>query len=173
MDLIRSRYTTQFNGYIMEPKPRLLACKNVESNLIFMPKRGNRSRISVEMWQPDPIFMPCGNLIQIKLPKCSNLNPIYTPKSQSQVRHQDPTTKGYSWHTIIQLSLFIVRVINNETFTYKHALQRSNYKHILHKHKITTIIYLKSKLESPIVLKSSLSEFFPLVVRLQTKIYMQ
>ena len=60
-----------------------------------------------------------GNTIKHTLPERSNLIPIHT--SQSQVHHKDHTTRGYSWHTIIQLSSSMIRVTYKALLTYVHA----------------------------------------------------
>ena len=64
-------------------------------------------------------MMERGNPIQLTLPERSNLIPIHT--SQSQVHHNDHTTRGDSLHTIIQLSSSMIRVTDNALLTYIHA----------------------------------------------------
>ena len=76
-----------------------------------------------ETWQPDPIVMlERDNSIQVSLPERDNPIPNHTPESQTQVYHQDHTIRVDSWHTIIQLSSFTIRVINNATSAYMYAL---------------------------------------------------
>lgn len=75
------------------------------------------------MWQPYQIVVSeRGNWIQVTLPEHGNTIPNHTLQSQTKVHHQDYTTRGNSWHTFIQLSLFTIRAINNATFAYIHSL---------------------------------------------------
>ena len=42
----------QVIGPLMEPKPKLLAYRNLVPDPIFMPKPGNRSYVYTGTWQP-------------------------------------------------------------------------------------------------------------------------
>ena len=126
--IITSRCTTQFSGPLTKPNSIVLSWNpHPKFNI---PERGTRSNVYVATWkfipylywnvETDLIFMSeRENRSQLV---CQIVTLAHSTNQNHNVYSHNNTTRGYSWHTIIKLSSFTIRVLHNATFVYIHAL---------------------------------------------------